>query len=356
MADVYAYYYPGWVQNRKCDEWDCLKNASKYFSEHSIRVPSEFYYLDSNPQVIDVQVALAKQHGIDGFIFCFYWDEGTLHMNEAFEYFLESDLDFKFSVMWANRKPHSELPIPERDKRKEFYKPSSERDVATSEDDCARLMGYLQKAFDDPRYAKVDGKPLFSIFSLPDFMPYFCESLDDLPDEHMKELFPGTHFVAIANYVESWIDKVDRLGVDALSSYVLLGDWRGEQVQSYAKQAWRSYCGWLYMKNVAQLPYYPSVTVGWDATPRSDYAYYQKEKPLCYPYSPILVGNTDQEIVKHLKRGLQWAEEEEAPYVVISSWNEWSEGHMLEPDGEHGAKRLKAVGKAVLDWKNKSIE
>lgn len=341
---VYAYYYPGWVKKRSFDEWELLQDYPNYFEGHTHPSPKRCYYLDNDPGILIDQIKEAKQHGIDGFIFCFYWDQEVIYLNQALEFFLETNIDFEFALMWANRRPHDQLPIPARTVHGDYYQPASERIVKTSEDDCSLMMKHLQAIFSDPRYIKISGKPLFIIFTMMDFFRSFGEWIQ-FPSGFLKKLFPNTHLVAIAHCAESWIEDAMQLGVDALSSYVLLPDWRGQMIQSFERQAWRACCYWSYIAKVAQCPYYPSITVGWDATPRCDPA--TKQPIASYPYRPIVTGNTPAAIGEHLSNGLIWAKKQNAPYVVIASWNEWTEGHFIEPDNELGLQRLKEIKNVI---------
>ncbi len=95
------------------------------------------------------------------------------------------------------------------------------------------------------------------------------------------------------------------------------------------------------------LPYMPSVTPNWDASPRS--ADYGNEKPGKYPWSPVLTGASPQNFAESLRVARRFACEHSKfpePTLMISSWNEWTEGHYLEPDSKHGFAWLEAV-KAV---------
>ena len=46
-----------------------------------------------------------------------------------------------------------------------------------------------------------------------------------------------------------------------------------------------------------------------------------------------------------MDRAVRFARRREAPMVFTASFNEWSEGHYLEPDETHGLDWLKALGR-----------
>ena len=76
---------------------------------------------------------------------------------------------------------------------------------------------------------------------------------------------------------------------------------------------------------------------GWDASPRG--ADFGAEKPRKYPWWPVVVGEEPGRFQAALRRALDL----EAPLTLIASWNEWSEGHYLEPDTRFGLGWLEAV-------------
>jgi hypothetical protein len=90
------------------------------------------------------------------------------------------------------------------------------------------------------------------------------------------------------------------------------------------------------------LPYYPSVSPGWDATPRA--AGPSAGRRPRYPHSPIVTGSSPEGfgwLLREAARHVVQAEPD--PMLFIASWNEWSEGHYLEPDQRFGHGWLQAV-------------
>ncbi|HQB84059.1 MAG TPA: glycoside hydrolase family 99-like domain-containing protein, partial [Candidatus Rifleibacterium sp.] len=103
---------------------------------------------------------------------------------------------------------------------------------------------------------------------------------------------------------------------------------------------------WAEYQPATGLPYVPSVSPGWDANARA--ADYGKQKPQRYPWSPIITGNTPEAFGAFLDAAASFACHESKfphPAVMISSWNEWSEGHYLEPDAKNGFALLEQVQK-----------
>ena len=76
---------------------------------------------------------------------------------------------------------------------------------------------------------------------------------------------------------------------------------------------------------------------GWDASPRG--ADYGPEKPNKYPWWPVVVGEHPELFGQAMERALAF----DSPLALVASWNEWSEGHYLEPDTRFGLGWLEAL-------------
>ena len=113
-ADVMAIYFPSWHPDARYaewygegfSEWELLKTTKPLFDGHrQPKVPSWGYFDESDPVWMERQIELAANHGVDGFIFDWYWYQGEKFLEKALESgFLGSanKNKMKFSLMWAN--------------------------------------------------------------------------------------------------------------------------------------------------------------------------------------------------------------------------------------------------------------
>src|SRR5688572_28370621 len=86
-------------------DWTAVTAAQPLFSGHAQpRLPRDlgFYDLRLNDSRI-AQVELARQYGIDGFVWDHYWFEGRRLFERPFDEMLRNnDSTFPFALCWAN--------------------------------------------------------------------------------------------------------------------------------------------------------------------------------------------------------------------------------------------------------------
>lgn len=354
---IAAYVYPGWHACPERDrgfpsgwsEWDLVLEAQPLFPGHEQpKVPFHGPYDDSLPDTASKQVLLARAYGVDLFVYGFFWSRGKRVFEGALDRgFLGLEgRDFPFAVMWANRMPRRVLPV----KRARDSGIHPDRLVYTDPDDFLALVRFLaERYFTRPNYFRVGGRLLFSIFDSTFFLRQMGpeaakeailrarRTLSDLglPDLHLMALNPAPALAA----------ELGRVGFDSASHYVLLPDWKGEYLQDYRALASRRALEWPGLHRVAGIPYFPSVSPGWDATPRG--SLHGTRRIRRYPWWPVVVGGRPDLFRDFLADAIRFSRRSnEDALTFIASWNEWSEGHYLEPDERYGTGWLEAVREA----------
>lgn len=223
-ARVIAMYLPQFhpipenddVWGKGFTEWNNVAKARPLFrGHHQPNIPADLGFYDLRlPETRELQAKLAREAGVEGFMYWHYWfGNGKRLLERPFDEVLESGKpDFPFCLGWAN---HS-------------WKTSTWTTMGNfqanhmiceqqylGDEDYIMHFNYCLKAFKDPRYIKVDGKPFFLLYNaldLPD-----CHHFFDLWNKLAKENgFPGIHFVGLASGWDSEIDKQFSLGYDAV--------------------------------------------------------------------------------------------------------------------------------------------
>ena len=253
---------------------------------------------------------------------------------------------YPFALMWANRMPRRVLPV----RRTDTPVIEAERLVpADVEDFVAFVRHVAERYFVRPNYLRVDGRAYFSIFDSTHFMKELGAEGVRLAIARARAMlasagFPPMYLTAIEPNAE-WIGQVAGLGFDAVTNYVLLPEWKGPFEQDYQACHRARVAQWPSIAAAAGLPYHPSVTPGWDASPRG--ADFGATRPDKYPWSPVVTGEHPTHFRAAIADAVAYARgassRDEARLVFVASLNEWSEGHYLEPDTRFGTAWIEAV-------------
>lgn len=349
-------------------EWTNVKNAVPLCKGHlQPRVPADLGYYDlRDPAIREKQAELARKAGIEGFCYYHYWfGEGRQLLERPFEEVLKSGKpDFPFCLCWANHNWTNKS----WKKSKSFAADGMIMEMRYSMEDHIKHFYYLLSAFKDPRYIKVDGKPLFAVWA-PHDIPE-CKAFINKWQQLAKENgLPGIHFVGYTtncskqvpgkkknfynpNMAQQYYDSVLNLGFDAVISNGLthgmskmLGRprliWNTFTFKSvvpsnvhldYAK-VMKDY----YVKEDSHENVYPTLLPQWDRTPRAG-----KKTEYLINSNPNAFKKTVQEALKLVEN-----KKTEHRILFLKAWNEWGEGNYVEPDQVFGHGWLLAIKEAL---------
>ena len=216
----------------------------------------------------------------------------------------------------------------------------------------------IKQYFKQPGYFKIDNQPVFSIYSLTEFVQSFNglegakKALDYFRQEVKKAGFPGLHIQFTAwgrNGNPDLLDKknaegksineiVSQIGINSITTY----HWSGIS-EDYIKWGEKEMSLWDKWDSTLTIPYFPNVSVGYDDTPR--FPKKGKESVVHYNNSPESFGAYLQKAREYVMN-----HPEQPKLITINAWNEWVEGSYLEPDMKWGYGYLEAV-KNVMSGK-----
>lgn len=341
-------------------EWVNVKKAVPLEEGHNQpRVPlNNNYYNLLEDEVKMWQVSLAKKYGIYGFCMHHYWFDGKLLLEQPVEQYLANKaLDLPFCICWANEHWTNQ------------WASSSERVLIEQryggKKEWKQHFDYLLPFFNDSRYIKENGKPLFVIYR-----PELIECLNDMLD-YWQELanesgLPGITFayqgfkwdyvkekddsrftynieyqptlcwnearqktlaVKIQDSLPVWFMKLFAKPLNYIKGIIANHETVNEHVQDYDE---------LWEKVLSHQPVsdkcIPGVFVDWDNTPRKG------ERGI------YLKGATPTKFQQYFERALEKAKNVyKKDYMFVFSWNEWAEGGYLEPDEKNGYGYLEAI-------------
>jgi 2-polyprenyl-3-methyl-5-hydroxy-6-metoxy-1,4-benzoquinol methylase len=319
-------------------EWINTEKAVPLFPGHyQPRQPHKDigYYDLAEIGTLRNQVKLAKRFGIHGFAFYHYWFHGNRLLGKPVDLLLNNpDINMPFCLCWANEtwskrwdgKDH-EILIQQ----------------TFSEEDDIAFIKFLAPYFRDPRYLRVDGKPLLQVYrvnKLPSPKATAQRWRTWCRDHGIGEL----HLVAVAHSETIPSERnLRHIGFDAYAAFaphrfpcahissdedVFDSGYRFDYSTGVD-----NYCGSETLPGV-----YECCTLGWDNTARfgrkaNIYLNFSLEK-----YYQWLV-----EAVERTKEKFRNSER----LLFINAWNEWAEGAHLEPDKRYGYAYLNTTARAL---------
>ncbi len=303
-------------------------------------LPADLGFYDLRlPSALEAQAELARAGGIDGFCYYHYWFNGRRVLERPVSTMLSSGRpDFPFMLCWANENWTRAWDGKETDVLlAQHY---------SADDDVAHMTALIPY-FRDPRYIRIDGRPVFLVYrtrSLPDPAATAARWRDVAAHHGLPGLFLCT--------VESagWeVGDARPLGFDAAVDFQprfdLLGPRQGVGRRDLLAARLRPtrrgkvdnavfHYGDLVANSLAReepaYPCFPGVTPGWDNSPRRQSG------------ARILTGSTPELYERWLGGRLARYEPpaSEANLFFVNAWNEWAEGNHLEPGQQWGPAHL----------------
>jgi len=356
-----AYYLPQFHPFKENDEWwgkgftewsNVTKAGSRFSGHYQPHLPNGLGYYDLRvKETMQEQAKLAKAAGIHGFCFYHYWFNGKRLMEKPVNMLLDnSDIDIPFCLMWANENWTRTWDGEENDVliAQDYYK----KDDQIFIDDLCRH-------FNDSRYIRVDGRPLFFIYR-PDLIPnskntivrwrkLFRETCGSDPLIYMAHAFGNEdpEEFGLDGAIEFPPHKLAKGLPDASRDYSPNDNFTGHY-PSYDSLAAQG------MKNTQyDYPIIRGVTPMWDNEARKNNRGFG------------FLNSTPQKYEKWLANvanySVKYPIAKDESFVIINAWNEWAEGAHLEPDVYWGSAYLNATYRALnnvaspLDGKVKMI-
>lgn len=349
-AKLLAYYLPQFHRVSANDawwgkgftDWTNLGRALPRFVGHrQPRVPRDLgYYSLDDPQTLKRQIDMARQAGLAGFVFYYYWFNRQRLLEKPLEQFIaDKTLDFSFCVMWANENWTRRWDGLEREVliAQEYL-----------EEDDEALVASFARLFADTRYIRIEGRPLLMIYRLR-LIPNAVERL-----RKWRDLFKKNHnetpLIIMAQSMGDDYDptpyeldgavefpphKLSQQTARINEDLELLDPEFSATVHDYAALAETSL-----KLPVPDYPLIKAIVPGWDNDPR------REGKGLALHHvTPEIYQHWLENLIEYTKKNKFYGER----IVCINAWNEWAEGAFLEPDLHAGAAFLNATSRAVSE-------
>jgi hypothetical protein len=328
-------------------EWEIIKKGDPRFAGHyQPKVPLWGYEMDDDPDVMEKWIDAATDHGINTFIFDWYWfDDGP---------FLESTLNNGFLKAGNNEKMNFYLMWANHDVKQNYWNVHRYKDIDTLLwDGAVDLENFkiiteriINNYFLQPNYFKIDGNPVFSIFSLNNLLEGLGgieqtrKALDYFREMTKKAGFPDLHLQLIIYGLpnQDRMNIIETLHINSVTQY----NWGWMNEQDYIRWGTKAINIRNQWDNLLTITFFPNVSIGWDDTPRFPD---KGEKDIVrYNKSPDSFSTFLQEAKTFCD-----THPEQIKLITVFSWNEWIEGGYLLPDMKYGFDYLEEVKKVIID-------
>jgi GT2 family glycosyltransferase/cephalosporin hydroxylase len=321
-------------------EWFNVRRGHPNFEGHyQPHVPSALGYYDLAEQgVLEKQAQLARQAGIHGFCYYYYWFGGQVLLDLPIRRIVETGKpDFPFCLCWANENwtrrwdgKESDILIAQR------HSPDDDLAFIKKVEPILRLENYI----------RVEGKPMLLVYR-PSLLPDAKATLERWRNYARQMGLGDLHLVMVYSFSEQ--QPAEFYGFDAAVQFP--PHLKATPVTPRIPGRSRDFTGFIYdytevrtyaLQQFASAPsqarLYPGVMPSWDNTARQ------------LTRSTIWVNSSPEAYCEWLAEAARLVRTRRAQsdhLVFINAWNEWAEGCHLEPDERYGYAWLNATSLAL---------
>jgi len=333
-VEITAIYYPG---TDRMAEWNMVEQTRPQIK------PLLGWYDEGNPEAIDWQIKWAVEHGISSFCVDWYWCRGVQRFDHWVTgyYKARHRRYLKWYMNWCNH---------------------NDPGAHSTSDQIAVTKWWIDNFFKTPEYYKDEtGRPLVVLWEWRnldrDFIAEAAKRGETLAEgEGLKYSLdlsvrlareaglPGIRFAAFANdgrpdeKTEALLRKA---GIEEFFQYVFAWPWMVRCSLPPARQATftarkhpftytydyvrdASPGWWKRVWKPGAVPYWPTLSTGWDSTPRQ------------FELASKVTNRTVEDFAEICRSARTFCESNGVKRVVLGPVNEWQEGSYIEPNVEYG--------------------
>lgn len=330
-------------------EWSNVTKAKPNFKGHyqpHLPIHNGFYDLRV-PEVMIEQAKLAKNYGVYGFNFYYYWFDGKILMHKPFEILLEhKEIDINFCITWANENWTRRWD-------------GAANDILIGQNHCEsdsiKFIENLYKYFNDNRYIRIDNKPVLIIYRV-DIIPNIKETVSLWRRKMTEAGYDGIYLICSQAF---GIKSPLEYGFDAAMEFpphTVKSDVITNELKFYNKK----YNGFVFdynkvvenaIRDYKEEDYkvFRTAMLSWDNTARK-----QDGSHIFHNFSLLRYKQWLSNIVNKISYSNKYSKDEKL--VFVNAWNEWAEGTHLEPDRKFGYGYLQSSYDVLKNYNNNLLD
>ena len=308
-----AYYFDGWTGKT----YHISEKLTTSFPE---REP-KWGWITSTPAIMEDQIDLANEAGIDFFNFCWYNDKdapvgelGADPKNNALELFrnAKNRKKLEFSILIVNNGQYAINP-----------------------DNWDSMCKYWVEIFKSDNYLQANGKPLLTFFDMPSLVKSFGSTnevvakFNDLKKLAVREGLPGVTIAAVFGSKPASVQMAIKCKIDIITGYNYASYGLASKqdtiipinnMRSTEENVWDQ------ILSQWDKPIIPAITLNWDKRP------WNKSSSVSRRFSGFSGESVKESIIsyKHWMANNQNHLCKEN-IAIVYAWNEYGEGAWLTP-------------------------
>ncbi|MGO8747919.1 MAG: LamG-like jellyroll fold domain-containing protein [Thermoguttaceae bacterium] len=321
---IWTHYCPLWKHG--------THNGWKLIEPWPERKPVIGWYNEGEPEVADWHIKQWLEHGISGVVYCWYRTNLNAPVTQQLGHAIHDGLlkaryidRIKFAIMWEN---------------------GCGQGVGSTKDLMENVLPFwIENYFSHPSYQRVNGKPLLYIWVPSNVTKHLGSSeevrktFDAMRAVCRQKGLGGLYIVGcIGGQNREALEAMVKEGWDASSAYG--ADWRPpQQVRTVGDFVCAPFEGfidqqeqiWKFKRRLGILPDITAVMMGWDSRPWKETPFFwsentpQKFRDLCLRAKAVMDAGPDKNP------------------VIFCCWNEFGEGHYIEPTRGYGFSYLDVI-------------
>ncbi len=349
-----VFYLPQFHPFPENDEWwgkgftewtNVTKAKPNYVGHYQPHLPIHNAFYDLRVEEVMVEQAkLAKNYGIYGFNYYYYWFDGKILMDLPLKNMLKNKkIDIPFCLTWANENWTRRWD-------------GLENDVLIaqnhSEKDSIAFIRNLFEYFNDERYITINDKPVLIIYRA-NIIPEIKDMAKIWREEVKKAGFKGLYLVSAQTF---GVTTPDEFGFDASMEFPPHSV-KANEITDQLEIINSEYEGNVFnyetvVKTAISNPeptydLYRTSMLGWDNTARKQNAAHTFSNFTTYKF---------KQWFSHIVNDVYNNDKYSHKLVFVNAWNEWAEGTHLEPDREFGYASLNAVHEVLSQYEAEVTE
>ena len=340
-------------------EWVAVRNARPLYDGHEQpKAPlNDNYYDLLDQETMKWQAELMHQYGVYGQCFYhYYFKDGRKILEKPAENLLKwKNIDMPFCLSWANESwARSWSNLTE----KNVWSPRGEDEEERIKNPSGILLEqkyggeaewkahyeYLCPFFQDSRYIRVEGKPVFLIYQ-PSLIPCIQQILRYWGSMAEKDGLNGIYFISMNSFeisgFQAYLYHEPQFTMRNVNHQESINADKNVRMYAEYKDIWNKI---IRRPSEAKKKLMQGGFTGYDDTPRRG-------------RGGRIIGQVNPQIFqKMLSQLLKKNADMGNEITFLNAWNEWGEGMYLEPDAKDGYAYLEAVKYALEHYQDEKSE